>query len=67
MKENYDLLEESMEIDVESFKYPPHEMSDMTLSTLCGVTKERFMSNYERAVREFIESYDKAVITRMAY
>ena len=56
-----DLLEESMDIDVESFKYPPELMSDMELSTFCEVTKERFMSNYERAVKEFIESYDTAV------
>lgn len=56
-----DLLEESMDIDVESFKYPPELMSDMELSTFCEVSKERFMSNYERAVKEFIDSYDEAV------
>lgn len=56
-----DLLKESMDIDVESFKYPPELMSDMELSTFCEVSKERFMSNYERAVKEFIDSYDEAV------
>ena len=56
---DYDLLEESMEVDVESFNL------DRIMASLAGITVERFMSNYDRAVKEFIESYDSAVIARI--